>query len=60
MKKVFKCAWCFQPNEISIDLSEGDRQTFTESCQVCNRPNTIHVTIDENEKRVEVVNEEEG
>jgi hypothetical protein len=60
MRKTFRCAWCFEVNEIEVDLSAGDSQVYTEDCQVCCRPNTIHVRIDEQQRRVMVENEAEG
>ena len=60
MRKTFRCAWCFQVNEILIDLSGGDEQVFTEDCQVCCRPNTLRVHIDEDTRRVTLENEAEG
>jgi len=60
MRKTFRCAWCLEINEIQIDLSAGDDQVYEEDCQVCCRPNTIRVHIDEEERRVTVENEAEG
>ncbi len=60
MRKVYRCAWCLELNEIFIDISAGDDQVFTEDCQVCCRPNTIHVHIDAETPHVEVTNEAEG
>jgi hypothetical protein len=60
MNKVFRCAWCFELNEILVDLSAGNDQVYTEDCQVCCRPNAIHVIIDESSLRVEVLAEAEG
>ncbi len=60
MRKTFKCAWCFEVNEISVDLSAGEDQQFTEDCQVCCRPNTIRVHIDVETRTVTVENEAEG
>jgi hypothetical protein len=33
---------------------------YTEDCQVCCRPNTVHVKIDKDTLRVEVLAEAEG
>ena len=60
MKKVFRCSWCFELNEIFIDISAGMDQVYEEDCQVCCRPNTIHVNIDQDSRRVEVDAEAEG
>lgn len=60
MKKIFRCAWCFEINEIFVDISGGNDQVYEEDCQVCSRPNTIHVNIDQDTLRVEVEAELEG
>lgn len=60
MKKTFKCAWCFEINEIFVDLSAGNHQQYEENCQVCCRPNTITVTIDTDTRHVTVEAEAEG
>ncbi|MBI5647389.1 MAG: CPXCG motif-containing cysteine-rich protein [Ignavibacteriae bacterium] len=58
--KTFRCAWCFEINEILVDISEGMDQVFVEDCQVCCRPNTIHVTIDDESLEITVSAEAEG
>ena len=42
----FVCAYCLQTNNITVDGSGGPRQEYIEDCQVCCRPNYLHVTID--------------
>ncbi len=37
----YRCASCGEENEILIDLSAGTKQTLTEDCTVCCRPNRI-------------------
>lgn len=60
MRKIFRCAWCFEINEIDVDISAGEDQIYEEDCQVCCRPNTIHVQIDLETRQVVVDNEAEG
>ena len=60
MKKIFRCAWCFELNEIFVDISAGEDQEYTEDCQACCRPNTIHVSVDQDTLKAEVVAEAEG
>jgi hypothetical protein len=60
MRKTFRCAWCFETNEIFVDISAGEDQTYVEDCQVCCRPNTIYVHIDIDTRQVTVENEAEG
>jgi len=60
MRKTFRCAWCFEINEIFVDISGGEDQEYVEDCQVCCRPNTIRVHIDVDSHQVLVENEQEG
>ena len=59
-KKTFRCAWCFETNEILVDISEGREQVIVEDCQVCCRPNTLRVRFDDETLRVDVTSEAEG
>ena len=43
----YDCAFCGEPNEVFADTSAGRRQTFTEDCTVCCRPNLITLTVDD-------------
>jgi hypothetical protein len=45
---TFDCACCGEENEIFADPSAGRRQTFTEDCAVCCRPNLITLTFEDN------------
>lgn len=60
MRKTFRCAWCFEINEIFVDISGGEDQEYVEDCQVCCRPNTIRVHIDVDSHQVFLENEQEG
>ena len=44
---TYECAFCGEENEILVDPSGGRRQTFTEDCAVCCRPNLITLVVDE-------------
>ncbi|MEM7582340.1 MAG: CPXCG motif-containing cysteine-rich protein [Acidobacteriota bacterium] len=44
---TYGCAFCGEPNGIDIDISAGLRQHYVEDCQVCCRPNVIHLSFDE-------------
>ena len=44
---TYGCAFCGEDNEVFVDASGGARQTFTEDCTVCCRPNLITLTIDD-------------
>ena len=44
---AYGCAFCGEENEVLVDPSGGRRQTFTEDCTVCCRPNLIDLTVDD-------------
>ncbi len=44
---TYSCAFCGEDNEVFVDPSGGRRQTFTEDCTVCCRPNLITLTIED-------------
>ena len=37
----YNCAYCGEENETFFDASGGARQTYTEDCAVCCRPNVL-------------------
>ncbi len=43
----YGCAFCGEPNAVFVDPGGGRRQTFTEDCTVCCRPNLLTLTIDD-------------
>jgi Cysteine-rich CPXCG len=46
MTSGFECAGCGEWNETTVDPSAGTRQNYVEDCQVCCKPNLLHVTWD--------------
>ena len=46
MESGFQCASCGEWNATAVDESAGGRQTYVEDCQVCCRPNVLHVEYD--------------
>ncbi len=46
IETTFVCVFCFQVNNTLVDGSGGRTQEYTEDCQVCCRPNVLHVTVD--------------
>jgi hypothetical protein len=46
MNAGFQCAGCGEWNETSVDSSAGMRQQYVEDCQVCCKPNILHVGWD--------------
>ena len=58
---TYGCAFCGEENELTVDPSGGPRQTFTEDCTVCCRPNLITLTLDdEGDVLIEVTQEYEA
>lgn len=45
-EELFLCAWCGEPNEVALDVSGGPLQSFVIDCEVCCRPNLLHVRVD--------------
>ena len=50
----YTCAYCGESNPAFIDPSAGSLQTYVEDCQVCCRPNVLHVAIDEETLGIEI------
>ena len=44
---TYQCAFCGEDNDVFVDPSGGARQTFTEDCAVCCRPNLITLAVDD-------------
>jgi hypothetical protein len=42
----FQCAGCGQCNQTTVDDSAGRRQSYVEDCQVCCKPNVLHIEYD--------------
>jgi Cysteine-rich CPXCG len=58
---TYECAFCGEENEILVDVSGGRRQSFTEDCTVCCRPNLITLVVDEDgDVELEVTQEYEA
>jgi len=47
MHITFTCSYCFEPNDHWVDPSAGRVQSYTEDCQVCCRPNVLHLAWDD-------------
>lgn len=43
---TYDCAFCGEENETYPDPGAGRRQTVTEDCAVCCRPNLISLAVD--------------
>jgi hypothetical protein len=57
---TYSCAFCGEDNEVFVDRSGGSRQTFTEDCAVCCRPNLITLVIDGDDVSLDAVQEYEA
>ena len=57
---TYSCAFCGEDNDVLVDPSGGHRQTFTEDCAVCCRPNLIMLVFDGDDIRLDVVQEYEA
>jgi Cysteine-rich CPXCG len=44
---TYGCAFCGEENEVLVDVTAGRRQTFTEDCAVCCRPNLIMLPLED-------------
>jgi hypothetical protein len=42
----FQCAGCGEWNQTAVDESAGRRQSYVEDCQVCCKPNLLHIEFD--------------
>jgi hypothetical protein len=42
----FQCAGCGEWNQTDVDETAGTRQSYVEDCQVCCKPNLLHVNWD--------------
>lgn len=57
---TYSCAFCGEDNDVLMDPSGGRRQTFTEDCAVCCRPNLITLVFDGDDVRLDVAQEYEA
>ncbi|MCW5895271.1 MAG: CPXCG motif-containing cysteine-rich protein [Bacteroidetes bacterium] len=44
---TFTCAYCLQVDAIVVDGTGGLHQHYIEDCQICCRPNDLHIEVDE-------------
>lgn len=43
---TYVCGYCGESSEIDVDPTGGRSQSYVEDCQVCCRPNRVHVSVD--------------
>lgn len=43
---TYTCPHCGEPNEIPVDSGGAEDQTYVEDCQVCCKPNVLHIKVD--------------
>ena len=53
---IIQCPYCGESIEILVDDSAGD-QRYIEDCQVCCRPISITVVVDDGQRRVQARSE---
>jgi Cysteine-rich CPXCG len=46
METGFQCAGCGEWNQTTVDESAGRAQSYVEDCQVCCKPNVLHMQFD--------------
>jgi hypothetical protein len=56
----FYCAFCGEPNTTVVDISAGSAQAYIEDCQVCCRPNYLHITLDQSSLEVTITTDYAG
>ncbi|HEY0564533.1 MAG TPA: CPXCG motif-containing cysteine-rich protein [Terriglobales bacterium] len=56
----FQCAGCGEWCDTMIDPSGGSKQTYVEDCQVCCKPNVLHVEWDRSSSEYTIVAELES
>jgi len=47
MHTGFQCAGCGEWNETTVDESAGRSQSYVEDCQICCKPNVLHIEWDD-------------
>ena len=43
-KAEVACPFCGEAEELYVDPSAGEHQTYTEDCSVCCRPRIVHIS----------------
>jgi hypothetical protein len=43
MESSFQCAGCGEWNMTTVDPGAGSKQNYVEDCQVCCKPNVLHI-----------------
>ena len=41
----YVCAYCLQLNTVTVDPTGGTHQEYVEDCEICCRPNTLHIMV---------------
>jgi len=54
IEATFICVCCLSVNVTMVDASGGMVQEYIEDCQVCCRPNLLHVSIDPSLEEAEI------
>ncbi len=59
IESSFVCSYCLQVNEVLVDATAGRHQDYVEDCEVCCRPNRLHIDVDEEMEEASVSAEPE-
>jgi len=54
----YTCSYCFEQNEVLVDVSGGTYQEYIEDCQVCCRPNRLRIRVRPDFREADVQSEE--
>jgi hypothetical protein len=57
MQAGFQCAGCGEWNDTIVDETAGSNQSYIEDCQVCCKPNLLHLRYDSMDQEFEVTAE---
>ena len=57
-EKIIQCPYCWESISVLVDCSV-EEQEYIEDCQVCCRPITFRVSVDQEDIRIDAISEDE-
>ncbi len=60
LEAEYMCQWCGRNVSISIDPAGGRTQELIEDCEMCCRPNILHVTVELDDRGVSIDSQREN
>lgn len=54
------CTSCGVVNHTAVDLSAGIHQSYVEDCEICCRPNVLHISMNRDTEEIEIQAEAEA